>query len=321
MSRTPRARAWRWRIARRRLLSAATITFVLRAAVAQSPMLLQGSAPGQASAAAGEAALARRDADAAVQRFEEAVRANDQSAAFHFALGTAWSMKARSGNLFVKARAASRMRAEWERALELDPAYYDAHESLYQFYRQAPAIAGGSPEQAAAHRDALLRIAPYRAALYFAREAQRAQRFADAVALLRPLVRDYADSLSPAVELVAAQADARRTDDAWATLDAARARFGPRPQLDFQLGRLAAISGSRLDAGARALERLLPLPDDSIRHVNVAPSGVHYRYGMILERRGDVAAARREYETAVRLAPDNPQIRAALDHIENVTGR
>jgi tetratricopeptide (TPR) repeat protein len=270
--------------------------------------------PGEAAYVKGKAALARNDADAAIDAFREAAKANALSADYHFQLGVAWSMKAEQGNVLVKAHAASRMREEWERAVELDPNHYDARESLYQFYTQAPLLIGGSAEKAVTQREAMLRIAPFRAGVYFGNEDVHARRYREAIMRLDPLVRASRGRIEPLIPFVLALEDTQRFAEAWAALDAAENPLHAQPQFAFLVGRTAAMSGQRLDSGASALNGLIASTPPSSKTVNVAAA--HYRLGMILERQRNLAGARAEYEIALKLAPANEEMRRALDHLK-----
>lgn len=262
--------------------------------------------------AVGRAAMEKNDLDAAIPAFERAVKANDANPVYHYWLGNAYGGKAQSGNFFVKMKYAPRMRDEWERSVVLDPSSYEARGNLYLFYTQAPAIAGGNPEKARAEREAMLRLRPYSAALYFTNVDMRAQRYDDVVAYMRPLLSAYPDSVAIPVALADAQADAKRYGDAWTTIDAARRRFPADPQLNYAVGRTASISGIRLAEGMTALEQYLAHPA-SPKSPLIA--GAHYRIGMILERQGNKAAAKTEYAEAIRLDPTNVRAKMALDHL------
>ena len=79
----------------------------------------------------------------------------------------------------------------------------------------------------------------------------------------------------------------------------------------YQLGRAASLSGQRLEAGEAALNRYLTR-DDARKAFD---GTVHYRLGAILERRGDAAGARSEYELAVSLDPRNMAAKRALEKL------
>ena len=77
----------------------------------------------------------------------------------------------------------------------------------------------------------------------------------------------------------------------------------------YALGRAAAMSGKNLDRGIECLQRFLKgEPDHDLPDHTFA----HWRMGMIFEARGDTGRAKRAYETALELDPENERARKAL---------
>jgi len=72
----------------------------------------------------------------------------------------------------------------------------------------------------------------------------------------------------------------------------------------FQTGRLAAISGERLERGLETLRQCLALtpPEGQPPH-----AAAHWRIGCILEKKGDKPGARTAYEASLKLDPNFPQ--------------
>ena len=71
----------------------------------------------------------------------------------------------------------------------------------------------------------------------------------------------------------------------------------------YHIGRCAALSGRQVDRGIAALERCLTLsePQADGRPTRAC---VHYRLGNLLEKKGDLVAARAAYAAATREHPD-----------------
>lgn len=268
--------------------------------------------PGAARFAAGKAAFDKGDFEAASDAFGDAVKADDKNAEYHIWLGNAYAQHALRSGMITKARLAPRMRDEWIRGAMLDPTNYDAHEHLYQFYTLAPGFLGGSADRAAAEVTTMLRLNPYRATLGLTMLDIQSKRYAAAESRLHALSAAYPDSSAIPAALAAAQQNARQYDDAWATLDAAHARFPDNADIEYYIGRGAALTGTRLDAGEAALRHILASPAklDTGRQ-----SGAHYRLGMIMNCKGDAAGARAQYAEAVRLEPRNTEAKKALDRL------
>lgn len=108
-----------------------------------------------------------RDTDQAVEHLQQAVKLADGNAKYHNWLGACYGRKAATSGVFKAMSAASKCRAEFERAVALDPNYTEARFSLLQYYLNAPGIAGGSVAKAKEQAAALARIKPYQGALAF----------------------------------------------------------------------------------------------------------------------------------------------------------
>lgn len=98
--------------------------------------------------AAGRAALDRNDFDQAISQFERATAAQPNSAAAHYYLGLAHGAKAQKAGMFGGLSHIKTTVDEWNRAVALDPGYFNARLRLIEFYMNAPSIAGGSEEKA-----------------------------------------------------------------------------------------------------------------------------------------------------------------------------
>ena len=98
---------------------------------------------------------------------------------------------------------------------------------------------------------------------------------------------------------------------AFAALDRALALDGNFPFALYQVGRSAALSGYELERGENCLRTYIAMP---VREELENPSlaAAHFRLGNILEKKGDRAGARSEYETALAIDPKQKLAREAL---------
>ena len=86
----------------------------------------------------------------AVKLAETCVAAYPANARCHLALGNALGTKAMSASMLSAMTYIGTIRDSFKKAVELDPANLDARFSLLQFYMQAPGMAGGGKDKAAA---------------------------------------------------------------------------------------------------------------------------------------------------------------------------
>ena len=95
------------------------------------------AAPETDPIATGRAALDRGDVDQAMSQFEHAVAAQPNSAAAHYYLGLACGQKGQNAGIFGGMSQIKRAVDEWNRALALDPGYFNARMRLIEFYTMA----------------------------------------------------------------------------------------------------------------------------------------------------------------------------------------
>jgi Flp pilus assembly protein TadD len=94
------------------------------------------------------AALKAEKWDAAVEAGQKAVREQPESAAAHRLLGQAFGQKAIRSSLFSQIGLAKKCRAEFEKAVALDPGDPEARVDLVTYYANAPGFLGGGLDKA-----------------------------------------------------------------------------------------------------------------------------------------------------------------------------
>jgi tetratricopeptide (TPR) repeat protein len=154
---------------------------------------------------------------------------------------------------------------------------------------------------------------PYQGRLQEASVAENQKDTVAAERLLRGLVTSFPDSSAPATGLAIHYFTAKRYDDAFRVLDNRLRRSPSDGAALYQVGRVGAVSGTKLDRAQWALDQYVKMP-----HKRGTPSiaAAHWRMGMIFEAKGDRARARTEYETALRLEPTLAGAQASLDKLK-----
>jgi tetratricopeptide (TPR) repeat protein len=119
-------------------------------------------------------ALKAEQWDLAVGAGEKVVKELPDSSEAHLWLGRAYGQKAQRASIFSQMGLAKKCKAEFEKAVELDPKSVDARYDLVTYHVNAPGIAGGSFEKARLQAAEIARLDPIRghiaAALIFAKE-------------------------------------------------------------------------------------------------------------------------------------------------------
>ena len=224
-------------------------------------------------------ALMRNDSEQAVQWLEKATQLAPTNSYYCRLLGDAYGQSAGKAGVFSKFGFAKKCLACYNRAIELDPNNLEARNGRVEYYRLAPAIVGGGMDKAYAEAAEIRRRDPLRGATVLGNLYIGEKKYAEAFALLDELIAQ--DSANQA--------------------------------LLYQVGRLAAISGQQLDRGEASLKEYFhhePTPNEPPLY------NAHWRLGTLYERKGDKAAARAEYETALQLRPDYSTAQNALKKLQ-----
>jgi tetratricopeptide (TPR) repeat protein len=260
----------------------------------------------------GQNSYRERKTDEAIKHFERAVEMANDSSVTHLWLARANVQAIPQASFLRQPILARRALTQFNRAIELDPRSVDAHEDRAIYYMYAPAIGGGGMDKARAEADVVRSLNAYRGALVRGEIEDHDKNFKAAESEYVALVASYPDSASPFNRLVGLYNGAGRYADAFRVIDARLATRHDDTWATYQLGRTAALSGERLEQGAAALRRYM-------RAASFQPGATeahaHLRLGMILEKSGDVSAARVEYEAAIRLDPKLDDGRRALQKL------
>ncbi|HET7458767.1 MAG TPA: tetratricopeptide repeat protein [Gemmatimonadaceae bacterium] len=271
------------------------------------------SAPNDARSAyyLGRLALVDGNGEEGARWLERAVKREPSRADYHYWLGRAYSREALRAGKFKQMQLAGHIREEFETAVRLAPANVDARFGLMQFYLVAPGLFGGSVDKAARQAAEIQRLNPFLGHVAAAAVAEKRKDVAGAEREYLTAVGTYPDSVFGAFALVGLYERTKQYDKAFDVLDKVAGRPGAEAT-DYYVGRIAAVSGQRLDRGAQALAAYVRRDP-----VDGAPSlaSAHYRLGMIYERQGKRDLARAEYEKTLALDPGQNEAKDALKRV------
>src|ERR1700737_2702119 len=111
--------------------------------------------------------------DRGISACERAVKLEPGNSSYHLWLGRAYGEKADRTSFFSAAGIAKKVRTEFERADELDPAKWEARTDLAEFYLEAPGVVGGGKDKARAQAQALTSLNPAMAHWIMGRIAEK----------------------------------------------------------------------------------------------------------------------------------------------------
>ncbi len=230
---------------------------------------------GAAFATLGTVLMTKQDPEAAVKAFERAVALDPKSSEFQRRLGDAYGFSAQKAGLLSKMGFAKKCVAAYEKAAELDPKSIAARQSLLGYYQQAPAMVGGGMDKAYAQAAEIKKLNADQGRLAYAQLYAAEKKWTEAFTEFEEVLKTEPENYLA----------------------------------NFQIGRLAALSGDRLDRGLEALRKALTLtPTPGAAGHEAA----HWRLGNILEKKGDKAGAKAAYEAALKVNPKFPQAIEAL---------
>jgi tetratricopeptide (TPR) repeat protein len=247
---------------------------------------------------------------AAVPLLEKCVTVEPGNSKFHQWLGRALGLQAAQNGIVSGALSVRRVKAELERAIELDSLNLEARQDLAIMYRAAPGFLGGSNAKAAEQVAFIRRHDPAFASqldgdfLFADKKYEAALSAYQESAKLHPRPMIY-------VRISLVYQQKKDWTQAFAALDRALALDANFPFALYQVGRAAALSGYELERGEKCLRTYIAMPvREDLENPSIAAA--HFRLGNILEKKGDRDAARAEYETSLAIDPKQKLAREAL---------
>jgi len=247
---------------------------------------------------------------AAVPLLEKCVAAEPGNSKFHQWLGRALGLQAAQNGIVSGALSVSRIKAELEKAIDLDPLNLEARQDLAVMYRAAPGFLGGSNAKAAEQVAFIRRHDPALASQLEGDFLFADKKYDAALSVYQESARLHPRPMIQ-VRISLAYQNKKDWTPAFAALDRALALDPNFPFALYQVGRSAALSGYELDRGEKCLRTYISMP---VREELENPSlaAAHFRLGNILEKKGDRDGARKEYETALTIDPKQKLAREAL---------
>ena len=252
----------------------------LPAAESAAKTLIAGDpADPEVRALLGSVLIAKNDADGAVDAYEKAAELAPTSGEYQRQLGDAYGFAVQKAGMFSKMGLAKKCLAAYEKAVELDPANINARSSVMTFYQQAPSMMGGGMDKAYAQAAEIKKLDASRGQIAYATLYVGEKKYAEAFAALEEVLKT--------------------TPDHYLAL--------------YQFGRVAALSGQRVDEGMAALKKSLALTPTL---GSPAHDAANWRLGNLWEKKGDKNAARAAYQASLAINPNFPQAIESLKKLE-----
>ena len=276
---------------------------------AKAILLPYGERDANAAYYLGRIEMENDEAGKAAEWFERAVKMNPKSAVYYDWMGRAYGMQAQRASAFRLPFLARKTKNAWETALVIDPDNLDVRDDLIIFYTRAPGFVGGSKEKA---RDMALEIRKrnaYRGSIAAANLCAADKDTLCVERELQEMTTTYPDSPAVYASLAAFYANQKQFDKSFAVAEGRLKTKPDEPTTLYQVGRTASLSGQNLDRGEQAFKTLLANPTPGR---GPAPASIHFRLGMIYEKKGASDLAREEYRATLQLQPSHQEAKKAL---------
>lgn len=262
----------------------------------------------------GRVAAAQNNSSEAVDWLEKAVKRNAHSALYHLWLGNSLGDETQKAGKLRQPFLARRVKAEFERAIELDPTLIDAREGLVSFYSMAPGFMGGSMDKAREQANEIVKLNSVRGHLQLATLADRQKDPAAAEREFKAAVAAAPDSVNSYYLLGAFYRRQKRYDDSWATYERLMKLKPDEITVHLSWGGTAAESGQNLERGEREIKFYLVNAPKDAPVGNI--SNAHWRLGQIYEQTARKEQARSEYSEALKLNPRNQNAKRSLEALK-----
>jgi tetratricopeptide (TPR) repeat protein len=260
----------------------------------------------------GRTYLAEGNFGRAEQWLERAVKLEPGNAEHHLHLASAYGAHAQRAGVLSQASLAGRAKTHLERAVALEPQNVQARFGLVQFHAQAPGIVGGSKQKAREQVEEIRKLNAYQGALAAGLVNGAERNWSAAEREYRTALQQHPDSLTLYIVLAQALVQQTQHEQAFGVFEGLLERQPSNLAAVYQIGRLGAMTGQRLDRAEQALRLYIergPGP-------NSPPlAAAHWRLGMVLEKKGDRDAAQREYEAALQLDPKHEEAKKSLSQV------
>lgn len=283
-------------------MSRLILAALLFASALRDPSAVQAqSGPGGRDYEAGRAFMRSSQPDRAERSFERAVEKEPRNGTYHLWLGNSVGQQIGSASAIRQPFMARRIKASYERAVELDPDLLDARDGLITFYLQAPSIAGGDVNKAREQQREIARRDAVRGHVAAANIAWHGRDTVATERSLRAAMAAAPDSALPVMSLGTRLNSWGRPADAFAAYDAFLQRHPQNIPVRFQYGRLAAVSGQNLAAGERHLRAIIAVAEWPEGNFVPSKAAAHARLGDVLRQQGKRDDARAAYNAALAL--------------------
>jgi tetratricopeptide (TPR) repeat protein len=252
------------------------------------------------------------DWDRGIPSCEKAVSLDPGNGSYHLWLGRIYGEKAERASLLTAVGMAKKVRAEFERAVALDPDSSEARTDLAEFYLEAPGIVGGGRDKARAQADLLAARNPSMAHWVKGRLAEKNKDTAAAEQEYRSAIAASNGGARAWLNLASFYRHTNRLDKMDQALHTMESAPLDRPEALMDGATMLLRTGRDFPLATRLLRRYLA----STTTVEEAPVfKAHYLLGELLEQQGDRQGSANEYRASLALASGFSKAQESLNRV------
>jgi tetratricopeptide (TPR) repeat protein len=252
------------------------------------------------------------DWDHGIPACERARNLDPRNSLYYLWLGRIYGEKASRAGFFSAAGMAKKVRTSFERAVELDPASWEARTDLAEFYLEAPGMVGGGRNKARAQADAIMPLNAARSHWVAARIAEKEKDPASAELELRAAIAVSHSGALAWFDLASFLRHANRLDEMVQALRNLESCPVDQPAALVDGAGLLLRTSRDTALAVRLLERYF-----SHGPVEEAPAfKAHELLGQLLEKQGDRYGAAEQYRAALALARSYARAQEDLNRLQ-----
>jgi tetratricopeptide (TPR) repeat protein len=260
-----------------------------------------------------KAYLGAEQIDAAVSSGERAVASNPKNSEYHNWLGQAYGEKADHASKLSAFSLARKTQKEFETAVQLDERNFDAAQNLIAYDCTAPSVVGGGEDKSKPLIRKLLALDASQGHFAAGKCRLDKKNVAGGEAELVKALESKPKSVDLIQEIAAYFANRGAAEHVLAAADAAQAAAPEDPRVPFFRAVGWILKGEKLPESEKILRHLTHTVP--WRPSYPGPWSIHYWLGQLYEKQKNTAAARGEYETALKLNAKYKKAQEALKHL------